>query len=169
MCFLQKRVGYYTQVTSQLAVGSTAPDFELKDAEGRSYRLSEALSRGPVALVIYKAECPTCQYTFPYVQKIFEKAGNKDHWTLWGISEDDAAETRRFAQQYGLTFPVLIDEYPYEVSAAFGMEFVPGIFLIQPDRKITVSDFGFTKAGLNQMAGFEFFTPNDGLPAMRPG
>jgi hypothetical protein len=49
------------------------------------------------------------------------------------------------------------------------MEFVPGIFLIQPDGEITVSDFGFTKAGLNQIAGFDFFKPNDGLPATRPG
>jgi hypothetical protein len=49
------------------------------------------------------------------------------------------------------------------------MEFVPGIFLIQPDGKITVSSFGFSKAALNQIAGFEFFTPNDGVPATRPG
>jgi hypothetical protein len=32
-----------------------------------------------------------------------------------------------------------------------------------------VSEFGFTKAGLNRIAGSEFFKPNDGLPATRPG
>ncbi|HLH30614.1 MAG TPA: redoxin domain-containing protein [Terriglobia bacterium] len=154
---------------SQLTVGSTAPDFELKDVNGRSHRLSEALSRGPVALVFYKSECPTCQFTFPYIQKIFEKAGNAAGRTLWAVSEDDTEETKQFIQRFGLTFDVLIDEHPYAVSAAFGMEFVPGIFLVQPDGKISVSDFGFTKAGLNGIAGFEFFTPNDGLPASRPG
>ena len=154
---------------SQLAAGSKAPDFELKDADGRMHRLSDALARGPVALVFYKSDCPTCQFTFPYVQKIFAKIGPEAALTLWAISEDDADETRDFVKQNGLTFDVLIDEYPYRVSAGFGMEYVPGIFLIQPDGKISVSEFGFTKAGLNQIAGFEFFTSNDGLPAVRPG
>ena len=152
----------------QLAVGSEAPDFELKDAEGRSHRLSDALARGPVALVFYKSECPTCQFTFPYVQKIFEKTSDLRR-TIWAISEDDAADTGHFIKQNGLTFDVLIDEYPYPVSTAFGMEYVPGIFLILPDRKISVSEYGFSKAGLNGIAGFDFFTPNDGLPAIRPG
>lgn len=154
---------------SQLAVGRQAPDFELKDADGRPHKLSDALAKGPVVLAIYKGECPTCQFTFPHIQRIFEKTKHNTGFTFWGISEDDAAETREFVKQYGVTFSVLIDEYPYPVSAAFGMEYVPGIFLIQPDGKISVSEFGFTKAGLNKIAGSEFFTANDGLPAVRPG
>lgn len=154
---------------SQLAIGNRAPDFELKDANGRSYRLADALARGPVALIFYKSGCPTSQFTFPYIQKIFSGAGKRAGWTLWGISEDDAEETRRFAREQGITFDLLIDEHPYTVSATYGLEFVPGIFLVQPDGAISVSEYGFTKAGLNQIAGFEFFKPDDGLPATRPG
>jgi peroxiredoxin len=153
----------------QLAIGSQAPDFELNGANGRSYRLADVLARGPVALVFYKSECPTCQFTLPYVQKIFAQAGKTGGLTFWGISENDSDETRRFAQQYGITFDLLIDEHPYAVSAAYGLEFVPGIFLIDAEGRIKVSEFGFTKAGLNMIAGFEFFKPNDGLPATRPG
>src|SRR6266852_4367909 len=147
---------------SQLAIGNQAPDFELNDADGRSHRLSDALSRGPVALVFYKSECPTSQFTFPYLQKIFEKADNAAGLTLWGISENDVEETKRFALEKGITFSLLIDEHPYAVSAAYGLEFVPAAFLIQPGGTIRMSEFGFTKAGLNQIAGFEFFTANDG-------
>jgi peroxiredoxin len=154
---------------SQLPVGSIAPDFELKDADGRAYRLSGALARGPVALVFYKSSCPTCQFTFPYIQKIFEQANTNAGWTLWAISEDDPDETREFIRQHGLAFEVLIDEHPYEVSAAYGLQFVPALFLVEPDLKIAVSDYGFTKAGLNGIAGLNFFTPGDGLPATRPG
>jgi peroxiredoxin len=145
---------------SQLPVGSIAPDFELTDTDGRLYRLSDALAHGRVALVFYKSSCPTCQFTFPYIQKIFEKANNDAGWTLWAISEEE---------QYGLAFEVLIDEHPYDVSAAYGLKFVPAIFLIEPNGKISVSEYGFSKAGLNGIAGFEYFTPNDGLPASRPG
>ena len=158
---------------SQLAIGNRAPDFELKDADGRSYRLSDALARGPVALIFYKSECPTSQFTFPYIQKIFseasERAGETPGLTLWGFSENDADETRQFAQEKGITFDLPIDEHPYPVSAVYGLEFVPAIFLVQPDGTISVSEHGFNKAGLNQIAGFEFFKPGDGLPATRPG
>jgi peroxiredoxin len=155
---------------SQLPVGSNAPDFELRDANGVSHVLSDALARGPVALVFYKTSCPTCQFSFPYIQKIFDKARTKPQiWTLWAVSEDEPDETRAFIQQHRLSFDVLIDEHPYAVSAAYGLEFVPAIFLIEPDGRIAVSDYGFTKAGLNAIAGFEYFTPNDGLPATRPG
>jgi peroxiredoxin len=154
---------------SQLAIGDRAPDFELNDANGKSYRLADAIASGPVALVFYKSGCPTCQFTFPYLQKIFALAGKTARWTLWGISEDDAGETRSFALENGITFDLLIDEHPYAVSSAYGLQFVPGIFLIQPDGKISLSEFGFTKAGLNRIAGFEFFKSNDGMPATRPG
>jgi peroxiredoxin len=153
---------------SQIPIGGQAPDFELKDVKGQMHRLSEALRHGPVALIFYKGECPTCQFTFPHIQRIFSRVGQSG-WTLWAISEDDLGETRDFKRQYGLGFEVLIDEYPYPVSAAYGLQYVPGIFLIKPDGKIAVSEHGFNKAGLNQIAGFEFFTASDGLPATRPG
>ena len=154
---------------SQLLIGAHAPDFELTDINGRLHRLSDQLARGPVALIFYKSACPTCQFTFPYVQKIFSGAGASAGWVLWGVSQDDQDETRQFANQNGITFDLLIDDYPYDVSTVYGVEFVPSMFLIQPDGKITVSDHGFTKAGLNEIAGYPFFTPSDGLPTRRPG
>jgi peroxiredoxin len=153
---------------SQLVVGDIAPYFQLNDVNGLPHRLEGALKQGPVALVFYKASCPTCQFTFPFIQKIFAKTGSAGR-ALWAISQDDIEETRKFATEFGLTFDVLIDEHPYPVSASYGLEFVPGIFLIDQDGKIAVSDYGFTKAGLNGIAGFEFLKANDGLPARRPG
>ena len=154
---------------SQISIGEQAPDFELMDLNGQRHRLSDALGRGPVALVFYKGECPTCQFTFPHIQRIFSRVGETADWTLWAISEDDPDEARYFKEEFGLGFDVLIDEYPYPVSAAYGLQFVPSIFLIQPDGKVAVSAHGFTKEALNKIAGFEFLTSNDGLPATRPG
>ena len=154
---------------SQLAIGIQAPDFELSTADGRPRRVSEALRQGPVVLVFYKGSCPTCQFTFPFIQQIYSKVGSTAPWTLWGISEDDPEETRAFARQHGITFDLLIDEYPYAVSSAYGLQTVPAIFIVQRDGTISLSEFGFTKSSLNQIAGFDFFTLNDGLPAARPG
>ena len=154
---------------SQLAIGVEAPDFELKTADGQTRRLSEAIEHGPVVLVFYKAACSTCQFTFPFIQQIYSKVGKTAPWTLWAISEDEAKETADFAKQFGLTFDLLIDDHPYAVSAAYGLHNVPAIFIVQRDGTISLSDFGFTKDSLNLIAGFPFFTPNDGLPPSRPG
>ena len=154
---------------SQLSIGVQAPDFELSSAHDGHRRLSEALKHGPVFLVFYKAACSTCQFTFPFIQQIYSKVGKTAPWTLWAVSEDDLEETLDFVRQNGLTFEVLIEEHPYAVSTAYGLHNVPAIFFIQPDGKISLSDFGFTKDTLNQIAGFPFFTPDDGLPSSRPG
>jgi peroxiredoxin len=154
---------------SQLPIGASAPEFELKTLDGQPRRLSEALQQGPVMLAFYKASCGTCQFTFPFIQQIYSKVGSVVPWTFWGISEDDPDETRAFARQNGITFDLLIDEHPYPVSAAYGLHNVPAIFIVQSDGSVSLSDFGFSKDTLNQIAGFAFFTADDGLPATRPG
>ena len=154
---------------SQVSIGAQAPDFELVSIQDGRRRLSEALKRGPVVLVFYKSSCSTCQFTFPFIQRIYAKVAKPAPWTLWAVSQDDHDETLDFVRQNGLSFDVLIDEHPYAVSAAYGLHNVPAIFLVQPDGKIALSDFGFSKDSLNQIAGFPFFTPDDGLPSSRPG
>ena len=56
---------------SQLSIGIKAPDFELYDVAGQSYRLADALDEGPLVLAFYKSACPTSQFTLPYLQKIY--------------------------------------------------------------------------------------------------
>jgi peroxiredoxin len=153
----------------QLARGIQAPDFELTDMNGAPHRLRTALDHGRVVLVFFKISCPTSQFTFPYIQKIFASAGKNWHAQLWAISQDDLDDTRLFARQYGITFDMLIDEYPYDVSNAYRIVTVPTTFIIEPDGKISLSDNGFSKYSLNQIAGYEMFKPDDGLPASRPG
>lgn len=41
--------------TPTVNVGDPAPDFELEDAHGASYRLSELLKRGPVVLEFFRS------------------------------------------------------------------------------------------------------------------
>jgi peroxiredoxin len=153
----------------QLRAGTQAPDFELNNTNGQSQRLSTALESGPVVLVFFKVSCPTCQFMFPHIQRIFASVGKDWKAQLWAISQDDAVDTRRFARHYGITFDMLIDNYPYDVSNAYGIVSVPTVFIIEQDRTISYSDNGFSKASLNRIAGFEMYTPGDGLPATRPG
>ncbi len=60
-----------------LEPGTTAPDFTLPAMDGKQFSLREALARGPVLAAFFKISCPTCQYAFPFLQRIYEAHGNK--------------------------------------------------------------------------------------------
>ena len=154
----------------QLPVGKTAPDFSLATVKGEDFRLSEAVADGPVVLAFYKASCPTCQLTFPFLQRIYAESRNNPRLRIVGISQDEIEETKTFIDQLGIGFEVLIDEHPYAVSSAYGVEFVPTIFVVGENGKIELSDYGFSKATLSEIGKpGQVFSPNDGLPATRPG
>ena len=43
------------ETTGTIAVGEPAPDFELRNAGGESYRLSELTAKGPVVLEFFRS------------------------------------------------------------------------------------------------------------------
>ncbi len=49
-----------------LEAGALAPRFTLKDADGKTHSLAEALQRGPVLLACVTESCPVGQLTFPF-------------------------------------------------------------------------------------------------------
>lgn len=162
----------------QLPAGAVAPDFELKTLDNRTMRLSTALSACPVVLAFFKASCPTCQFTFPYLQRIFTETVWQDGAVLWGISQDDAAETSGFIREFSLGFDILLDPHPYEISASYGLEYVPSIIIVGADGRIQTSDYGFSKPALIDVAEMlasssgrpaAIFSEDDGIPARRPG
>jgi len=134
-----------------LTTGSKAPDFQLKAMDGRTFSLGEALARGPVVLTFFKVSCPTCQYTFPFLERLYKAYAHKGV-TLVGVSQNDPKETAGFMKEFGVTFPVLLDEIgKYPVSNAYGLTNVPTIFWIEQDGEIEVSSVGWVKADFEDM------------------
>jgi len=134
-----------------LTAGKTAPDFQLKALDGQQFSLAEALARGPVVLAFFKVSCPTCQYAFPFLERL-HKAYGQNGVTLVGISQNDASETASFNRDFGITFPVLLDAIgKYPVSNAYGLTNVPTVFWIAQDGEIEVSSVGWIKADFEQI------------------
>ena len=123
-----------------LAVGDTAPAFSLPDVNGTIHSLAEMLTHGPVLAVLYKAGCPTCQLTLPYLQRI-----SSGGLQVVAISQDDASATSSFARTFGIEFLTLLDTQKsgYLVSKAFGITNVPSLFLIETDGSISHAGSGF--------------------------
>jgi peroxiredoxin len=161
-----------------MEVGKTAPQFSLKSLEGDEYSLDGLLKQGPVVLAFFKISCPVCQFTLPFLQRLFERYAGNDV-SVVGISQDDARSTKAFNREYGVKFPTLIDEDGYPVSNAYGLTSVPTIFLVAADGTIKVSGAGFSKGDLEtiaaqlaehrRIAAAPFFRPEEVVPAFKPG
>jgi peroxiredoxin len=136
---------------SALAAGAKAPEFDLKTLDGTRFSLNDELARGPVVVVFFKVSCPTCQYALPFFERL-HKAYGRNGVTLVGISQNDAKETVKFNKEFGITFPVLLDDAgSYPVSNAYGLTNVPSIFWIGQDSEIEVSSVGWLKADFEEI------------------
>jgi len=161
-----------------LKAGSAAPLFALQGMEGKTYSLAEALERGPVLIAFFKVSCPTCQYVFPFLERLYQRF-RASGIQLWAISQDDARSSQSYAREYGVTFPILIDDYPYETSRTYGIKYVPTLFLIASNGGIEFMGDGFAKAdllGIQRWFAKQFsatppplFLPNERVPEFKPG
>jgi peroxiredoxin len=134
-----------------LATGTKAPDFALTSLDGKQFSLADTLARGPVVLAFFKVSCPTCQYAFPFFERLYQAYG-RNGVTLVGISQNDAKDTAAFAKQFGVTFPILLDDtHSYPVSNAYGLTNVPTLFWIAPDGEIELTSVGWVKADFEQV------------------
>jgi peroxiredoxin len=135
-----------------LIAGNIAPDFTLPLMNGKNVSLYELLEQGPVVLAFFKVSCPVCQFAFPYYERIVG-AHHDDKVTFLGICQNKAADAKAFAREYGVTFPIALDNDSnrYEVSNAYGITSVPTVFYIDTDREIKVSSVGWSKAEVDEV------------------
>jgi peroxiredoxin Q/BCP len=95
-------------MTDRLAAGDTAPDFTLPDQDGAEHSLA-ALRGKKVIVYFYPAAstpgCTTEACDFRDNLSSLAAAG----YAVLGVSPDDVADIRAFADAEGLTFPLLAD------------------------------------------------------------
>ncbi len=158
--------------------GNSAPSFSLSGIDGQTYALKSLLQRGPVVAAFFKISCPVCQFTAPFLQRLFQRYGG-DGATFLGISQDDVKSKTKFAAEFGLTFPIVTDAKGYPASNAYGLSMVPTIFLIDTDGSVKVSSMGFVKQDLETIAAeladrgkiapTVLFRTDERIPAQKPG
>jgi peroxiredoxin len=174
---LSRWMGKQDEMT-HIVAGNIAPGFSLKALDNKEYSLTQLLERGPVVAAFFKISCPVCQFTFPFLERLYKRYGSEGV-TFLGISQDDARSTKQFAAEYGLTFPMPLDNNGYPVSNAYGLTNVPTIFLIDTDGTVKVSSTGFDKKDLEtiaetlaerkKMSSAPLFRPDEVVPANKPG
>ena len=163
---------------TSLAASDVVPDFTLKNTSGGPVRLSEYQKGGPVLLVFFKHDCPTCQLAMPFLERIYRRCRGKSLAFL-AVIEDGKLEAAAFAKEYAVMMPMVLDEAPYKASADCGLTNVPTVFLVDAGRRILLSQVGFHKKTYQEfadraadLAGVprqELFSGVDRVPESRPG
>jgi peroxiredoxin Q/BCP len=119
--------------------GEVAPEFDAPTADGKRLRLS-TLRGHPVILYFYPAaDTPGCTLESKGFRDIYPALKAKKIEVI-GVSTDAVDAQCKFAEKYGLPFPLLAD-YAKEVGTAYGV-LRPGgrarrvTFFIESDGKI---------------------------------
>ncbi len=155
---------------SPLEAGARAPEFHLPRLDGGETSLTEILSKGPALLAFFKISCPVCQLIFPFLERLNQPG----RLPIYGISQNDADDTRDFAESYGVTFPILLDleDSGYPVSNAYGLTNVPTLYLVDRDGVIVRTIHGWNKqqmADLGATSGVSLFRQGDRTPEWKAG
>ena len=94
--------------TAVLNVGTHAPDFALRDGDGREWRLSDQRGRVVVLLFYPGDETPVCTRQLCSVRDNWE-AYQETGAEVVGISTDSVESHRRFGEHHGLPLRLLAD------------------------------------------------------------
>lgn len=117
-----------------LGIGDEAPDFTLVDLNGEEHRLSDYKGQG-VFLNFWGTWCKPCAKEMPAMDNQYEIYKEKGvHVLAVNIAQSDF-EVQRFASQYGLDFPIVIDKTK-SVMEAYNIDPLPTTLLINPDGEI---------------------------------
>ena len=92
-----------------ISIGSKAPDFVLKDQDGRLVRLSDFRGKKVILFFYVRDDTPGCTRESCDFRDRMENIHSMNVVVL-GVSPDSVESHKRFVEKYRLTFPLLADE-----------------------------------------------------------
>ncbi|MDP4163953.1 MAG: thiol-disulfide oxidoreductase ResA [Bacillota bacterium] len=111
-----------------VSVGEKAPDFVLKDLNGKKHRLSDYKGQG-VFLNFWGSWCSPCETEMPYINNQYHQFSNKGVQVLAVDIKESNLAVSQFAEQHNLDYPIVIDK-DSQVMNEYGIDPLPATFLI---------------------------------------
>lgn len=111
-----------------------APDFSLKDLQGKTFTLSK-YSGKPVLLFFGATWCPSCRAEIPAYKEIYATYSPKGLVVVYINIGESAKRVTRFTETNSLPYRVLLDE-DENVANNYDIVGVPTLVLIDKDRNI---------------------------------
>lgn len=124
-----------------LKAGSVAPEFRLKGPDGKELALSDFRGKY-VVLDFWASWCGDCRRDIPNIKAMYENYSKKGVEFV-GVSFDDNAERWQNAiKEFGLKYHQVSELKKWkttDIYAAYGIKWIPTIYIIGPDGKVKLA------------------------------
>jgi len=137
-----------------IAVGADAPDWQLKDADGKSVSLKDL--RGNVVLIDFWATwCGPCKLAMPGVQKVHEHFKGQKVKVL-GIStwenDNKIDGPAKYMKDQKYTYGLLVEGD--DVAKAYKVQGIPTFYVVDKNGKVALVNIGYDPKGEEQLVKF---------------
>ncbi|MFQ5432686.1 MAG: TlpA disulfide reductase family protein [Nitrospinota bacterium] len=121
--------------------GKPVPSFALPDLNGKIVTMDQ--HRGKIVFInIWATWCAPCREEMPSMEALYNKLkGDKFAMLAISIDEDGLKSVGPFVEEYGLTFPILLDPSS-KTSKKFKTTGVPETFIVNKDGIIIYHSLG---------------------------
>jgi len=117
----------------EISKGKAAPNFALKDTNGKKRSLGEL--EGKLILVnFWGTWCEPCKREMPAIETTYKNYHNKGFEVLAINLQESPYSISKFSKEYKITFPILRDNG--DVSKIYNVSQIPASFFINPNGKI---------------------------------
>jgi len=157
-----------------LEPGAPFPPITLHDAKGASLPKSD----GETLYVVFKTTCPTCEFTWPYLERL-RQAAEPQGLRIVAVSQDPPDKAAAFNARLGSKVETAFDLQPWPASDRLGVDTVPSFFRVTADGKLAETVIGFSRdrmEGLAKRAAAaagkpyqKLFRPGEQVPSTKAG
>ncbi|WP_111979237.1 TlpA family protein disulfide reductase [Algibacillus agarilyticus] len=135
MKYLLLVIGFVFSLSANaLSVGDMAPDFTLKNLEGKNQRLAE--QKGQIIVLNFWASwCGPCRKEMPILETLHNKYTDLGV-AVWAVNVEQESEAgRKFIADIGVNLPIFFDE-TNTISANYDVKAMPTTVVIDRDGKV---------------------------------
>ena len=149
---------------------TTAPDFNLRDTEGKRVNLKALLKNGPVLLDFWATYCRPCLKAMPKLEEIHHKYGDRG-LTVLGINEDGPrgqTKVKPFLKSRKISFRSVFDP-DGGLMRRMQVGPLPATFLIAQDGEIVLRRDAYDPDVSPLIEAIESLLPDPGAGKAPPG
>ena len=128
--------------TELLKPGTVAPNFKLKDINGKKVQLTKLFKGSYTVVDFWASWCPDCRKDMPNLQRIYREFAPKGV-NFVGVSFDTEDENwKKAVEQYGIAYTQVSElkrMRDSELAKAYGVKWIPSMMLLDADGKVVLS------------------------------